>query len=85
MLFDSIKPSLWCQMSPSANVEGCEPFWMCSGTRLDVDAGKDSGPVNVAYPPVIATLLAFCVAMVPRPRFVRAVDADARSDRLFAL
>ena len=38
----------------------------------------------VIDPPVIDTLLDACVAMVPRPRFVRAVEALARSDRLLA-
>jgi hypothetical protein len=33
----------------------------------------------------MATLLAFCVAIVPRPRFVLAVDALTRSLRLLAL
>ena len=36
-------------------------------------------------PPVIATLLAFCVAMVPRPRFDLAVAAFVRSERLDGL
>ena len=35
-------------------------------------------------PPVMATLLAFCVAMVPSPRFDLAADASVRSDRLEA-
>ena len=45
-------------------------------------------PVSVsadAVPPVIATAAADCVAMVPRPRLVRADDADDKFDRLSAL
>jgi hypothetical protein len=33
----------------------------------------------------MATALADCVAIDPRPRFALAVEADVRSDRLFAL
>ena len=43
---------------------------------------KDVMPV--IEPPVIATAPALCVAIVPRPRFVRADEALAKSDRLFA-
>jgi hypothetical protein len=38
----------------------------------------------VIEPPVIDTLFAACVAIVPRPRLVRAVEALAKSDRLLA-
>jgi len=34
-------------------------------------------------PPVILTLLLACVLIVPKPRFVLAVDDDVRSLRLF--
>ena len=40
--------------------------------------------VPFTEPPVIATVAAFCVAIVPRPKFVRAVIAEAKSDKLFA-
>ena len=36
-------------------------------------------------PPVTATALAFWVAIVPKPKFVRAVVAEAKSDKLLAL
>jgi hypothetical protein len=39
----------------------------------------------VIEPPVIETLDAACVAIVPRPRFVRADEAEERSERLLDL
>jgi hypothetical protein len=39
----------------------------------------------VIEPPVMDTLAADCVAIVPKPRFVRAVDAEERSERLLDL
>jgi hypothetical protein len=38
----------------------------------------------VIEPPVMLTAFAFCVAIDPRPRFVRADEALAKSDKLFA-
>ena len=46
---------------------------------------RSARPVSPArVPPVMAMELADCVAMVPRPRFVRLVAALATSERLFA-
>ena len=36
-------------------------------------------------PPVIATVAAFCTAIVPKPKLVRAVGTLARSDKLLAM
>ena len=40
--------------------------------------------VPFTVPPVIATVAAFCVEIVPRPKLVRDVIAEAKSDKLFA-
>jgi len=41
--------------------------------------------VPFTVPPVIATVAAFCVEIVPRPKLVRDVIAEAKSDKLLAL
>ncbi len=41
--------------------------------------------VPFTEPPVMSTALASCVAIVPKPKFVRAVVAEAKSDKLLAL
>ena len=41
--------------------------------------------VPFTEPPVRATALAFWVAIVPKPKLVRAVVAEAKSDKLLAL
>jgi hypothetical protein len=41
--------------------------------------------VPFTEPPVRATALASCVAIVPKPKFVRAVATEAKSDKLLAL
>jgi hypothetical protein len=47
-------------------------------------SAKAKSTMPVMLPPVIATAIASCVAIVPSARLVRAVGALARSDKLFA-
>jgi hypothetical protein len=62
--------------------------WLDGCAVIVIVAGASNSPQSIVtpsmVPPVMLTLLAACVAIVPRPRFVLAVDALTRSLKLLA-